>query len=139
MTPLIRSTMCDLLPAAAGLPGLAETGIDAFLARLHRETTGLTWLGLCLGALVYTLTPVLTVYIPLPHFALPQRLRDQHAERIMATRIYLVRQAVFLLKMYACMCWGQDDAVRRLLNVAPYPVDPGTFRASSADIPAIAP
>ena len=41
-----------------------------------------------------------------------------------------VWQAVFLVKMYACVCWGEADVVRRQLNVAPYPARPGTFRTS---------
>lgn len=127
---LIRSAMCDMLPPAAGLPGLAEAGIDPFLARLRAETTLTVWAGMILGAAVYVLTPVITVYVPLPSMWLPRSLRERHAARITATDVYLLRQTVFLLKMYACMCWGQDENVRRLLHVAPYPVDPGTFRTA---------
>ncbi|MDP2310044.1 MAG: hypothetical protein Q8P18_28760 [Pseudomonadota bacterium] len=128
MTWLVRATMCDMMPATSALPGLADAGIDAFLAQTRRETTLMVWAGLVLGATVFALTPILTVYVPLPSFLLPRGLRDTHADRICTTRFYLLRQAIFLLKMYACMCWGQDPEVRRRLNVAPYPVDPGTFR-----------
>lgn len=127
---LVRSAMCDMLPGGAGLPGLAQAGIDPFLARLYRETTPMVWAGMLLGAVVYVCTPVLTVYVPLPSMWLPRGLRDRHAARITSTNIYLLRQTVFLLKMYACMCWGQDENVRRLLHVAAYPVDPGTFRTT---------
>lgn len=122
--------MCDMLPAGGGLPGVADTGLDAFLVRLRRETTALVWLGLVLGAVLYALTPVLTIYVPLPTFLLSARLRDRHADGIGTTRFYLLRQSVFLLKMYACMCWGQDASVRGRFNLAPYPDDPGSFRAS---------
>ena len=131
MIPLIRSAMCDLMPPAGGLPGLQDAGITPFLVRLRSETTLLTWVGLCLGAVLYALTPVLTIYVPLPSFLLTRELRDRHANGITTTRIYLLRQAVVLLKMYACMCWGQDANVRRRFQIAPYPVDPGTFRTSS--------
>ncbi|MSP55049.1 MAG: hypothetical protein EXR69_05510 [Myxococcales bacterium] len=131
MVPLIRSAMCDLLPAAGGLPGVHDTGITAFLTQLRRETTSLTWVGLCLGAVLYALTPVLTIGVPLPSFMLSPERRDRHANGITNTQIYLLRQAVVLLKMYACMCWGQDANVRRHFQIAPYPADPGTFRASS--------
>lgn len=130
MTWLIRSAMVDMMPPYGDFPGIAHTGIDAFLAQVRRETTFMVWLGLCLGAVIYTITPIITVYWPLPSLLLPARLRDLHAERICSTRFYLLRQAVFLLKMYACMCWGQDAKVRRKLNIAPYPEDPGTFRST---------
>ena len=122
--------MCDMMPAVGDLPGIADAGIDVFLAQLRRESPLLVWVGLVLGALIFVLSPVLTVYVPLPSMLLPRGLRDTHADRICTTRFYLLRQAIFLLKMYACMCWGQDPAVRRRLHVAPYPVDPGTFRTS---------
>lgn len=130
MTWLVRATMCDIMPGTADLPGLVDTNIDAFLAQTRREATPLVWAGLVLGALVFALTPILTVHVPLPSLLLPRGLRDTHADRICTTRFYLLRQAIFLLKMYACMCWGQDPAVRRRLHVAPYPVDPGTFRTT---------
>jgi hypothetical protein len=127
---LVRAAMRDMLPASGDFPGIADTGLDAFLGKLRRETTATVWLGLVLGAVLFTLAPIVTVYVPLPSFLLPAGLRDRHAERICTTRFYLLRQAVFLLKMYACMCWGQDPAVRARLHVAPYPVDPGTFRTT---------
>ncbi len=127
---LLRSAMCDLLPPASGLPGVAQTDLDGFLARLAREASFTIWATLVVGAVLFVLTPVLTVYVPLPSFLLPRRLRELHADRIVTTRFYLLRQSIFLLKMYACICWGQDSDVRRRLEVAPYPADPGTFRAS---------
>lgn len=127
---LVRSAMCDLLPRHAGLPGLADTDIDGFLARTAREATLAVRAGLVAGALVYVLSPLFTVLVPLPSMLLPAGLRDRHADRIASTRFYLARQAVFLVKMYACMCWGQDEAVRRQLHVLPYPTDPGTWRTS---------
>lgn len=130
MVWLVRSAMCDLLPRHAGLPGLADTDIDGFLRRTRAEATFAVWAGLVLGAVVFVCSPVLTVFTPLPSMWLPKRLRDRHADRVTSTSLYLFRQAVFLLKMYACMCWGQDPAVRRLLHTAPYPADPGGFRTT---------
>lgn len=130
MTWLVRSTMCDMMPAVGDQPGLADAGVDTFLATVRRESPMLVWVGLVLGAVIFAVTPVITVYVPLPSFLLPAGLRDTHANRICSTRFYLLRQAVFLLKMYACMCWGQDAAVRRRFNIAAYPADPGTFRTT---------
>lgn len=127
---LIKTAMLDLMPPAAGMPGLGDTRLDEFLRRLQRETTGLVWLGLVLGALVWVSLPIVTVTLPLPSFWLPARQRELHAQRLTTTSIYLARQSVFLLKMYACMCWGQDPDVRQRLALAPYPEDPGSFRVS---------
>lgn len=125
---LLRTAMCDLMPATGDLPGVADCGVDEFLDRLWRETTWFNWLGLWLGALFFVVTPLFTVYLPLPSFLLPAGLRAKHADRVTRAPIYLVRQPLFLIKMYACMCWGQDPKVRARLHVAAYPPDPGTFR-----------
>ncbi|MBC7173124.1 MAG: hypothetical protein H5U40_11875, partial [Polyangiaceae bacterium] len=60
----------------------------------------------------------------------PRGLRDRHALRIAGTRVYLVRQAVFLLKMFAGLCWGQHPSVRRAMHLSPYAADPGSVRAA---------
>lgn len=127
---LIRSAMCALYPPSADLPGVADTGIDAFLARYKRETSLLLWSGLVLGAVVFTLTPLFTVGIPLPSFLLPRGALERHARRITVSRVYLVRQTVFLVKMVAGLCWGAHPDVRKILNLPPYPADPGTWRAT---------
>ncbi|MBK7859022.1 MAG: hypothetical protein IPJ65_10460 [Archangiaceae bacterium] len=92
---LIRSAVVALYPRlerdGLTIPGAADCGLDAFLPRFRRDTPMLIWLGTVLGALVFHLTPLLTVFVPLPAFLLPARLRDLHAARITTTRIYLLR------------------------------------------------
>ena len=129
MLALIRSCMCDLMPRTEALPGLADTDIDGFLRRMRRESHLIYWLGLVSGAVTYTLTPLLTVGVPLPAFLLPARLRAEHARRVCDAGPYLIRQTVFLLRLSAGMCWGQDPRVRAHFALAPYPPDPGSFRA----------
>lgn len=124
----IASAMAVLMPRAHGLPSVTETGLHGFLAQLRREAAPLYWLGLWLGAWVFHLTPPFTVGVPLPAFALPASLRTRHAERVVATRVYVLRQAVFLLRLNAGMCWGADPAVRARFELAPYPEDPGSYR-----------
>ncbi|HND32177.1 MAG TPA: hypothetical protein PLA94_19370 [Myxococcota bacterium] len=125
---LVRSAMCDMMPPVEGLPGIADTEIDTFLAQVQRETTGLVWLGLVLGALAFVCSPLFTIYIPLPTIFLSAHLRNRHAEAAFTDTPYLLRQAMFLLKMYACMCWGQHPSVRAKMGVSAYPADPGSFR-----------
>lgn len=132
MILLIRSAMRDLMPRGAGeggLPGIEDTGDTEFLRMMKRESDGIFWLGIALGGWVYALTPILTVYVPLPAFLLPRALREKHAQRIVASRLYLIRQAVFLVRLAAGLCWGRDPEVRARFALAPYPPDPGTYRA----------
>ncbi len=128
MKQLIRSAMCDLYPPAAGFPGVRDCDVDEYLRKLERETNLLVWTGLVASAVVYVATPIFTVFVPLPSFALPRALRDEHALRISGARVYLVRQAVALLKMFGGICWGQHPDVRRAMKLAPYDADPGSFR-----------
>ncbi len=119
--------MCALYPRTDAFPGMEDTDVSGFLRRYRRESTTLMWLGLVLGTFVFVWTPFLTVYLPLPSFLLPRGLLDRHASRITYTRFYLLRQAIFLVKLAAGLCWGADPAVRARIALAPYPADPGTW------------
>ena len=121
--------MCALLPAVDGLPGVGDCDLDAFLTRMLGEATWMFWLGMVAGAFVFTTTPWLTVYVPLPSFLLPAGLLDRHAARIVTTRLYFLRQSVFLLKMGACLCWGADPRVRARFLLPALQPDPGTWRS----------
>ena len=83
-----------------------------------------------LGAVVFAVTPLFTVFLPLPAFCLPKKLLALHADRILSTRIYVLRQAVFLVRLSAGMCWGSDATVRAHFALSAYGPDPGTFRRS---------
>ena len=130
MIALIAASMRDLMPRGGALPGIADTDVTGFLRRLRREASRDFWFGLLLGAIVYELTPILTVRVPLPAFALPVELRDAHARRVVESKSYLIRQAVFLVRLSAGLCWGCDPAVRACFALPAYPPDPGTFRTS---------
>lgn len=122
-----------MMPSSAtanALPGIAETDVTEFLHAMKRESHWLFWLGIAAGGWVYTLTPFMTVYVPLPAFLLPRSLRDRHAQKIVASNIYLVRQAVFLVRLAAGLCWGRDPKVRAHFALAPYAADPGTYRTT---------
>jgi len=126
-TWLIRQAIVALYPRTS-LPGAEDCGVDAFLVHFREETPPLVWLGTAAGAVLFHLTPVFTVFVPLPAFALPKRLLDLHAQRISATPLYLLRQAIFLVKMAAGLCWGTDPKVRARLALPPFPKDPGTWK-----------
>lgn len=130
LTWLLRVAMRDLMPPTGSLPGIENAGLDTYVRQVRQEAEWSTLATLVLGAFVVVVSPILTVYLPLPSVWLPARLRERHIEKICATPFYLPRQAVFLLKMYACFCWGQDPQVRALFALKPYPPDPATFRTT---------
>ncbi|MEQ1569605.1 MAG: hypothetical protein ABMA64_28470 [Myxococcota bacterium] len=123
MSYLVRSAVTALLPGS-------ELGLSEFLTRFRRESTGLMWVGVVSSALLFTVCPLVTVYVPLPAPWLPARLLDRHAAAMADHPVYLVRQATFLLKMVAGLHWGARDEVRARHGLAPYPADPGTWRSS---------
>ena len=125
---LIKFAMLTMMPRSNRLPGIVDTDVDGFLRRMRVDAEPVYWLGLVVGAIVFALAPLVTVGVPLPAFWLPRRLLDRHAERLVSHPIYLLRQAVFLVRLSAGMCWGADPAVRARFALAPYGPDPGTFR-----------
>jgi hypothetical protein len=127
---IVKFAMCTMMPRSDTLPGIGDTDVDEFLRRMKREADPLYWLGLVVGGIVFMLSPLLTVYLPLPAFFLPKALLARHSDRILSHRIYVLRQAVFLVRLSAGMCWGADEKVRSHFALAPYPPDPGTFRQS---------
>lgn len=125
---LIQRAMCALYPTTDRLPGIHPDEARAFLQRYKRESSLLMWVGLVVGAVIFTFTPLITIGVPLPSFMLPRGALDRHANKISYHPIYLLRQAVFLVKLSAGLCWGAKDEIRTRLALPPYPADPGTYR-----------
>jgi hypothetical protein len=119
-----------MLPRSDTLPGIADTDLAGFLRRMRRDANRRYWLGLVVSALFFAVSPMFTIGVPLPAFALPRSLLDRHAGRLLAHPLYLVRQTGFLLRLSAGMCWGADPRVRTCFALPPYAADPGTFRTS---------
>ncbi|MBX3269103.1 MAG: hypothetical protein KF729_02510 [Sandaracinaceae bacterium] len=130
MKSFIEHAMIALYPRTDALPGIEDAGISEFLDRYREESTLLMWLGLIAGAFAFIASPILTVHWPLPSFLLPARVLDEHAHRVTSSQLYLLRQAIFLIKLAAGLCWGAHPAVRAHFAMAPYAPDPGTWRAS---------
>lgn len=126
----VRSALVALYPRTAELPGIADTDIEAFLRKFRREAAPLVWIGVLASTLLFHLTPLFTVFVPLPAFALPAGLRDKHANRIASSSLYIVRQSIFLLKLPGGLCWGSHPSVRAKLALPAYAPDPGTWRSA---------
>ena len=118
-----------VLPGRQGCPGLAASSRGpAVVAELRREAPFEMRLVLNLAVLLWLLTPIFTVFIPLPAVFLPSKLKHRHTDAITTTRLYLVRQIALLLKQVAGIAWGQDPEVRKAYGLAPYGADPGTWK-----------
>ncbi len=128
MNWLVRFAMRAMLPRGAGLPGVEDTGLDEFVPRLRRESAGLFWAGVVLGAVVFQLTPLVTIFVPLPACLLSARLLERHTQKITAHPLYLLRSPMLLLKVSAGYCWGAHPDVRKVIGLAPYPSDPEEWR-----------
>jgi hypothetical protein len=88
------------------------------------------WLGTVLGAVLFHLTPLFMVGVPLPAFWLPRALADKHAHRVSTTSFYLLRQAILLVRLPAGLAWGAHPEVRKKFALPPFEADPGTWRRS---------
>ena len=130
MNWLVRSAIVMLYPRTEALPGAEDCDLGAFLVRFRREAPLLVWIGVVLGALAFHLTPLFTVGVPLPAFWLPRRVADTHAHRISTRGPYLLRQAIFLVKLPAGLAWGVHPEVRKRFGLPPLEADPGTWRSS---------
>ena len=127
-TWLVYTAVLILYPRTVLLPGAADCDMQAFLERFRREASPLLWLGVVAGAVLFHVTPIFTVHVPLPAFLLSDRLADRHAERIANSPIYLVRQSIFLVKLAAGFRWGAHPDVRARFALPPLADDPGTWR-----------
>ena len=129
-TWLVRAAIVMLYPRVGDWPGAEDCDLDEFLDRFRRETTALMWIGVVLGALVFQITPIVTVFVPLPASMLSKELGNRHAERVATTNVYLLRQAIFLVKLVAGLAWGGHPRVRERFALPALPPDPGTWRTS---------
>lgn len=126
---LTRSVIAAFYPRVGEVPGVDELGLDEYLAAFQRDAPPLMRIGLLLGAVVFALTPILTIGWPLPSFLLPKEALDRHAYRVATHPSYLLRQITMVPKMIGGMCWGQHPRVRSLHGLAAYSADPGTWRS----------
>jgi len=121
-----------IFPPTETLPGIAETDLDGFLRDLHAEAPLLMRVGIWLATVVYMITPLFTVLLPVPAFLLRGRLLARHTDTLVSSRIYVIRQVIYLLKMVGGLCWGEHAEVRRRFGRPPLEPDPRTFQGMSS-------
>lgn len=127
---MVRTAVVPCFPSAAGLPGLETLGFESFWRRFRAEAAPAMWLGVVLAAALVQVTPIVTVGRPALAGWLSAATLERHLQRLLASRVYLVRQSIFLLKMVGGLCWGAHPEIRARIGLDPYPGDPGTWRSA---------
>jgi hypothetical protein len=117
-----------IFPSTEALPGVAETDLGPFLKDVRANAPPLMRIGLTAATFVFMISPILTVYLPVPAFVLRGRLLERHASRLLNHRSYVLRQIVYLLKMVGGLCWGEHAEARRRLGRPALPPDPRTWQ-----------
>ena len=130
MLQLTSWTFARIFPSTAALPGLDTFDSKPFIRQLHREAPFTIRATLIVSVLLFHLTPLLTLGIPLPAFLLSAKQVDAHAQRLSMSNIYLLRQIMLMLKTIGGLCWGAMPEVRQKLAMPVYPEDSGRWRQS---------
>ena len=130
MLPLTAWTLSVVFPSTPGLPGLDQIDPKPLLRQLSRQAPFTIRATLWTAVIVFCLTPVLTVGVPLPAFLLPRKLLDKHANKLAKHPNYLIRQTMLMIKTIGGLVWGAAPEVRQRLHMPVYGPDPGTWRQS---------
>lgn len=132
MSWFTRFAIQAMFPPTDALPGVADTDLDGFLRDLHANAPFTMRLGLWLATILYMVTPLFTVFLPVPAFVLRGRLLERHTAKMCKSRSYVIRQLIYILKMVGGLCWGEHDAVRERFGRPPLPKDPRTWQGMSS-------
>lgn len=113
-----RVVLDTLLPSGAHpkLPlGLMETNFDGFYAGFKQEASPAMIFGFraALFAAIWA-APLLIGKLP-PITRLKRPIREKALEAMGASRFYLLRQLMLVLKAVTCFCYGADRRVRDAL------------------------
>ena len=134
MRAILRFVMNATMPAYDDMPGNKDTKIDAFLDEFAANAAPIIRLGFYAAAVVYVISPIITLKVPLPAFLLSSEKQVLHMEKYSESRNVIMAQLWMLQKMISALCWGMDDAVRAYFGYQPFEGDPGTFQSGVPEI-----
>jgi hypothetical protein len=116
-----RIILDTLLPGAADprLPrGLEETGFEAFWEKQRASMAPGLRLAFQMGLLAANwVSPLLVRRLP-PLARWERPVREQALQAMAASRFYMLRGAVRVLKLVLSLCYGADQQVRRAIGYA---------------------
>jgi len=130
MLQLTAWTLARVFPTTPGLPGLDTLDARPLLRRFNAEAPFTIRAALWASVVVFNLTPLLTLGIPLPAFLLPASRVDAHAQKLATSPFYMIRQTMLMLKTIGGLAWGAAPEVRQKLAMPIYPEDSGRWRQS---------
>jgi len=122
--------MTAMMPGSDTLPSVADLGLVAFVDKFWVEAPWMFWLGSVGSCFAFMISPLFTVYLPVPAVFLSANLLDRHASAMANHRIYILRQTGMMVKMLAGLHWAAAPEVRARFGLVPYPPDPDTWRTS---------
>lgn len=121
-------SLCAIFPDSGVIPGLRRARTQRRVANVLSEAPPTFIVGLVGSWLAFVLTPLLTIGWPVPALFLGKEALDRHASAMSSHPLYLLRQAMLMLKTVGGAIWGEDDDVRAALGLQSYGPDPGTWR-----------
>ena len=127
---MVRFALGAMMPRTEALPGVADLELDPFVDRFWVDASWLFWIGAVGSCFAFMMSPLLTIYVPLPAALLSQSQLDRHAMEMASHNLYVIRQAGMMVKMLAGLHWAATARVRREFGLLPYPPDPETWRTS---------
>ncbi len=130
MLQLTAWTFARIFPTTAGLPGLDAIDARPLIRQLTAEAPFTIRATLWVSVLLFQVTPLLTLGIPLPARWLSDARVDEHAQRLSVSNVYLLRQIMLMLKTIGGLCWGAAPEVRQKLSMPMYEADSGRWRQS---------
>ena len=130
MLQLTAWTFARIFPSTAGLPGLDTIDSKPLIRSIIGEAPPTIRLTLWVSVLLFQVTPLLTLGIPLPARWLSADAVDRHAQRLAGSNFYLLRQIMLMLKTIGGLAWGAAPEVRQKLNMPLYAEDNGRWRQS---------
>lgn len=129
--PMLRLTAWTLgvvFPSTPQLPGLDAIDCQPLLRNLSAQAPFTIRATMHLSVLLFCLTPILTLGIPLPAFLLSKAQVDRHAQKLSMSSIYLLRQIMLMIKTIGGLIWGAAPEVRQKFGMVPYPGDTSGWR-----------
>lgn len=130
MLHLTAWTFARIFPSTAAIPGLDVIDSKPMIRQLTAEAPITIRVTLWVSVLLFQVTPLLTLGIPLPARWLSDARVDAHAQRLATSNIYLLRQIMLMLKTIGGLCWGAAPDVRQKLTLPLYEADSGRWRQS---------
>ena len=118
MTPCERrwrdALLAAMIPATGAMPTISVLQLDDFWSRFSRLTPLTLRLAFRFAIVVLTFLPIFGKARTFSRLNTDER--DQFLNRVLNSRLFLIRQLVMVVKQVACFAYFQDQLVRRAMD-----------------------